>query len=340
MISPRSACSGRSGSPSIRRRGSGTTQHIGGERCPVVNTWWQTETGMILLTPLPGVTTTKPGSATKPFPGEGGRWHQAGEQVAQGGGYLVLERPWPAMTRGIFGDDARFRETYWERFPRSLLRGRRRAHRRRRGLLAPRPRRRCDERLRTQALDDRGRVRSRCRPPEGGGGGGLWALGRNHRAGDRRLRDAQGWRSRVARDARRVAGARGAQDRCDREAGEHRLHAGATQDPLGRGHAGGSCATLRRTARSATRPPSPTRASSASSPIARPRRRAETRSRSVAPAPRSSYLRWQASSCEPDGGTSPALARHSQPHRPRRRAQTPGAPCRTRTTGARGRRPG
>ena len=74
---------------------------------------------MILITPLPGVTTTKPGSATKPFPGiEAGVVDDNGRDVGPGGGgYLVLKRPWPAMTRGIFGDDARFRATYWERFP-------------------------------------------------------------------------------------------------------------------------------------------------------------------------------------------------------------------------------
>jgi acetyl-CoA synthetase len=93
-------------------------RHIGGEHCPIVDTWWQTETGMILITPLPGVTTTKPGSATRPFPGvSAGVVSEHGERVEQGGGYLVLDRPWPAMTRGIFGDDARFRATYWERFP-------------------------------------------------------------------------------------------------------------------------------------------------------------------------------------------------------------------------------
>ncbi len=93
-------------------------EHVGGGRCPIVDTWWQTETGMIMITPLPGVTTTKPGSATKPFPGVvAGVVDERGETVAEGGGYLVLERPWPAMTRGIFGDDARFRATYWERFP-------------------------------------------------------------------------------------------------------------------------------------------------------------------------------------------------------------------------------
>jgi acetyl-CoA synthetase len=94
-------------------------EHIGGDRVPVVDTWWQTETGMILITPLPGVTTLKPGSATKPFPGvEAGVVNDRGEDVGPGGGgYLVLKRPWPAMLRGIYGDDARYRATYWERFP-------------------------------------------------------------------------------------------------------------------------------------------------------------------------------------------------------------------------------
>jgi acetyl-CoA synthetase len=94
-------------------------EHVGGGRCPVVDTWWQTETGMILITPLPGITTLKPGSATKPFPTvEAAVMSDSGEEVGPaGGGYLVLKRPWPAMTRGIFGDDARFRATYWERYP-------------------------------------------------------------------------------------------------------------------------------------------------------------------------------------------------------------------------------
>ena len=94
-------------------------EHIGGDRLPVVDTWWQTETGMILITPLPGVTTLKPGSATRPFPGvDAAVVDDQGEEVGPGGGgYLVLRRPWPAMTRGIFGDDERYRTTYWERFP-------------------------------------------------------------------------------------------------------------------------------------------------------------------------------------------------------------------------------
>jgi acetyl-CoA synthetase len=94
-------------------------EHIGGERCPVVDTWWQTETGMILITPLPGITTLKPGSATQPFPTVAAAVYdeQGNEFGPGGGGYLVLRSPWPAMLRGIFGDDARYRATYWERYP-------------------------------------------------------------------------------------------------------------------------------------------------------------------------------------------------------------------------------
>jgi acetyl-CoA synthetase len=94
-------------------------EHIGGGRTPVVDTWWQTETGMILITPLPGVTTLKPGSATRPFPGiEAAVYSDRGEEVPPGaGGYLVLKRPWPAMLRGLFRDDERYRATYWSRFP-------------------------------------------------------------------------------------------------------------------------------------------------------------------------------------------------------------------------------
>jgi acetyl-CoA synthetase len=93
-------------------------EHIGGDRAPIVDTWWQTETGMIMITPLPGITTTKPGSATKPFPGvEAAVFNESGGEVGPGGGgYLVLKRPWPAMLRGIHRDDARFRETYWSRY--------------------------------------------------------------------------------------------------------------------------------------------------------------------------------------------------------------------------------
>ena len=92
---------------------------IGGGRCPIVDTWWMTETGMILLSPLPGITVTKPGSATFPFPGVGADVvDEDGKTVPFGGaGYLVITKPWPAMLRGIYGDDKRYRDTYWSRFP-------------------------------------------------------------------------------------------------------------------------------------------------------------------------------------------------------------------------------
>jgi acetyl-CoA synthetase len=93
--------------------------HIGGERCPIVDTWWQTETGGILITPLPGITATKPGSAMTPFPGIAvDIIDNDGNSVGNDeGGYLVITQPWPGMLRGIWGDDERYKETYWSRFP-------------------------------------------------------------------------------------------------------------------------------------------------------------------------------------------------------------------------------
>jgi len=92
---------------------------IGKERCPIVDTWWQTETGSILITPLPGVTVTKPGSATVPFPGIGAEVvDEAGNPCPPNvGGYLVLTRPWPSMLRTFWGDPDRYVQTYWSRFP-------------------------------------------------------------------------------------------------------------------------------------------------------------------------------------------------------------------------------
>ncbi|GAC1478296.1 MAG: acetate--CoA ligase [Acidimicrobiales bacterium] len=91
---------------------------IGGGACPIVDTWWQTETGAIMISPLPGATTTKPGSATFPLPGIAAEVvDDQGVKVEKGGGYLTLTRPWPAMLRGIYGDPERYRETYWSRFP-------------------------------------------------------------------------------------------------------------------------------------------------------------------------------------------------------------------------------
>jgi acetyl-CoA synthetase len=98
--------------------------HVGCGRCPIVDTWWQTETGSIMIAPLPGVTTTKPGSATRPFPGVSAAiFDDAGNDLTANwdgrpvGGYLVLTKPWPSMTRGIYGDPERFIKTYWSRFP-------------------------------------------------------------------------------------------------------------------------------------------------------------------------------------------------------------------------------
>jgi acetyl-CoA synthetase len=93
--------------------------NIGSGNCPIVDTWWQTETGSIMIAPLPGVVPTKPGSATKPLPGIGADIvDEAGNPVGiPGGGFLVLTRPWPSMARTIWGDDERFVETYWTRFP-------------------------------------------------------------------------------------------------------------------------------------------------------------------------------------------------------------------------------
>jgi acetyl-CoA synthetase len=92
-------------------------EFIGGSRCPIVDTWWQTETGGIMISPLPGVTVTKPGSATFPLPGISAEVvDESGKQVVKGGGYLTLTKPWPGMLRGIWGDQQRYRDTYWSRF--------------------------------------------------------------------------------------------------------------------------------------------------------------------------------------------------------------------------------
>lgn len=91
--------------------------HIGSQRCPIVDTWWQTETGGIMISPLPGETTTKPGSATFALPGVSAEvLDDAGNRVDHGGGYLALTHPWPGMLRGIWGDPQRFVDTYWSRF--------------------------------------------------------------------------------------------------------------------------------------------------------------------------------------------------------------------------------
>jgi acetyl-CoA synthetase len=98
---------------------------IGGKRCPIVDTWWQTETGGIMITPLPGGVDTKPGSATLPFPGiSADVWTEEGRPTRPpDGGYLVVDRPWPGMLRGIWGDRKRYREQYWSRYPNAYFAG-------------------------------------------------------------------------------------------------------------------------------------------------------------------------------------------------------------------------
>lgn len=98
---------------------------IGQERCPIVDTWWQTETGHIMISPLPGITHTRPGSATQPLPGiDAVVVDEQGVPVDRGhGGYLVLRSPWPGMTRGIYGDSQRFVDTYWSKWERLYFAG-------------------------------------------------------------------------------------------------------------------------------------------------------------------------------------------------------------------------
>jgi acetyl-CoA synthetase len=96
-------------------------RYIGNGRCPVVDTWWQTETGMILISPLPGVTPTRPGSATRPVPGVSAEiLDDRGGVVKTGGGYLAITRPWPAMMQTIFGDPDRYVSTYWSKWDRAI----------------------------------------------------------------------------------------------------------------------------------------------------------------------------------------------------------------------------
>ena len=96
-------------------------ENVGGGKCPIVDTWWQTETGMILIAPLPGVTTLTPGSATRPFPGiEADILNERGESIDVGGGFLAIKSPWPAMLRGIYGDPDRYAKEYWSKWSKDI----------------------------------------------------------------------------------------------------------------------------------------------------------------------------------------------------------------------------
>ncbi len=213
---------------------------IGAGTAPIVDTWWQTETGAIMISPLPGITATKPGSAMAPLPGISAKIvdDEATPLGAGGNGYLVLDQPWPAMLRGIWGDPLRYRETYWSRYEEQLvLRRRRRQVRRGRRPVGPRPRRRRHERLRAPHLHLRSRIRpgqpSRCRGIRGG------RCSRRHdRSGHRRVCDP----ARACREHRRcahqgTARSRRGRDLPDREAAADHDRARVAQDPLGQDHA-------------------------------------------------------------------------------------------------------
>ncbi len=138
-------------------------EKVGGGRCPIVDTWWQTETGAIMITPLPGAIPTKPGSATLPFFGiDAAIVDEAGKEVGPNvGGKLIIRRPWPSMLRTIYGDKTRYKKQYLERVQRQLPHGRRRAPGQGRIFLDRGPDRRCPERRRSPPRDLRDRERSR-----------------------------------------------------------------------------------------------------------------------------------------------------------------------------------
>ena len=109
---------GTVGEPINPEAGMWYHEHIGAERCPIVDTWWQTETGASMVNPLPGIVATKPGSATFPLPGiEVAVLDDQGNAVTEGGGYLAITKPWPSMLRGIWGDPERYEQTYWSQYP-------------------------------------------------------------------------------------------------------------------------------------------------------------------------------------------------------------------------------
>ena len=194
-------------------------QNIGGERCPIVDTWWQTETGMIMITPLPGVTPLKPGSATKPFPGVKAEIRmQSGEVVEVGGGLLALTRPWPAMLRGIYGDPERFVKQYWSKWDRSIYFTGDGAKRDEDGYFWVLGR--VDDvinvaghRIGTMEVES-----ALVDHPQGGRGGGRGPRARAERAGDLGVRDSEGRQRAFTGAGRRAEGARREEDRRHRAA--------------------------------------------------------------------------------------------------------------------------
>ena len=192
--------------------------HIGGSHCPIVDTWWQTETGAIMITPLPGITRTKPGSATHAFPGISAEiLNDKGERIPVGGGLLALTKPWPSMLRSIYGDHDRYVKQVLEPLgPRYLFHRRRRQERRRRLLLAARPRRRCAE---CGGASDRhhGSGERAGRSSEGRRSGGGGPAARHQGPGAGGIRHREAWRDDLGRPGRRVEEARRPEDRRHRQ---------------------------------------------------------------------------------------------------------------------------
>ncbi len=212
-------------------------KNIGRERCPIVDTWWQTETGMIMITPLPGITTTVPGSATQPFPGIAAEVRDAqGNRVETGGGLLVLTKPWPAMLRGIYGDPERYVKQVLVALAGRLFHRGRRASRSRRLLLADGTRGRRAERGRAPARHDGSRERAR-RSPQGGRGRGRRAPPRDKRTSHRGLRHREGGCEALGRARRRVEGARCPEDRRDCPAGSDSVRGRPAEDAVRENHA-------------------------------------------------------------------------------------------------------
>ena len=235
-------------------------QHIGGGRCPVVDTWWQTETGAVMISALPGITTLKPGSATRPFPGiDAAILDEQGNEIGPGGGgYLVVRKPWPSMLRGIYGDPERFVQQYWSNYD---------------GIYFTSDGAKLDEESYFWLL---GRVddvinvsahRISTMEVEVGAGGqpeggrGPRASGRSHEVKGQAIVafvDPQGPGGRLGRRDHRVEAARRRQDRPPWRAPTTSISPPSCRRPAAARSCAGSCATLPKAALSATPPPSPT----------------------------------------------------------------------------------
>ncbi len=212
--------------------------YIGHERCPIVDTWWQTETGHILITPLPGLTRTKPGSATQPFPGIIAEIRRDdGSAVDVGGGFLALTKPWPGMLRGIYGDMERYEKQVLEPLdPGRLLHRRRRQARRGRLPVAARPGGRRAERRGPSHRDHGSRERAGG-PPEGRRIGRGGSRPRHQGPGRRRFRHRQGRRDWQPRTGRGAAAARREEDWRHCQTRRHHLRRRSPEDPIGQDHA-------------------------------------------------------------------------------------------------------